>query len=237
MNGAFQCFVQVGLVHYQAGINVDRDRSSGPRRVFQTESEPAAHDIGAKFKTNAIFGITSNLIENSNTVSALEQDGTCEKASGVCADDDEVGSALFDLLNVGITTKRPKANQPANLSRGRGTAPGVLSTMGSGCGHAHDTSHGLALVGAFCAFYVFWFSDHLAMTARSGLPTQTQVIIGSVGIVVLLEASRRALRAEPSCAPSFFSRRSRLSTEASVADGRSAPALPETPRRAFLSPQ
>ena len=52
---------------------------------------------------------------------------------------------------------------------------------------------GLALVGAFCAFYVFWFSDHLAMTARSGLPTQTQVIIGSVGLLVLLEASRRAL--------------------------------------------
>ncbi|MGR3464402.1 TRAP transporter permease [Limimaricola sp.] len=52
---------------------------------------------------------------------------------------------------------------------------------------------GLALIGAFCAFYVFWFSDHLAMTARSGLPTQAQVIIGSVGLVVLLEASRRAL--------------------------------------------
>ncbi|WP_341211501.1 TRAP transporter permease [uncultured Limimaricola sp.] len=52
---------------------------------------------------------------------------------------------------------------------------------------------GLALIGAFCAFYVFWFSDTLAMTARSGLPTQAQVIIGSVGLVVLLEASRRAL--------------------------------------------
>ncbi|SDE81419.1 TRAP transporter permease [Limimaricola pyoseonensis] len=51
----------------------------------------------------------------------------------------------------------------------------------------------LALVAAFCCFYVFWFSDTLAMTARSGLPTTAQVVIGSVGLVVLLEASRRAL--------------------------------------------
>ncbi len=51
----------------------------------------------------------------------------------------------------------------------------------------------LALTAAFCAFYVFWFSDTLAVTARSGLPTPTQVVIGSVGLAVLLEASRRAL--------------------------------------------
>jgi TRAP-type uncharacterized transport system fused permease subunit len=40
----------------------------------------------------------------------------------------------------------------------------------------------LAAVGGGCAFYVFWFSDQLAMTARSGLPTETQVILGAVGI-------------------------------------------------------
>ncbi|MBT8456876.1 MAG: TRAP transporter permease [Alphaproteobacteria bacterium] len=51
----------------------------------------------------------------------------------------------------------------------------------------------LALTAAGTAFYIFWFSDTLAMTARSGLPTQTQVIIGAVGLVVLLEAARRAL--------------------------------------------
>ena len=51
----------------------------------------------------------------------------------------------------------------------------------------------MAAVGAGCAFYVFLFSRELAMTARSGLPTQTQIIIGAVGIVLLLEASRRAL--------------------------------------------
>ncbi len=45
----------------------------------------------------------------------------------------------------------------------------------------------------FCAFYIFWFSDVLALTARSGLPTETQVIIGAVGLFLLLEASRRAL--------------------------------------------
>lgn len=51
----------------------------------------------------------------------------------------------------------------------------------------------LALIGGACAAYVFLFSDTLALTARSGLPTQTQIIVGSVGIVVLLEAARRAL--------------------------------------------
>ena len=44
----------------------------------------------------------------------------------------------------------------------------------------------LIAIGGFCTFYVFWFSDVLALTARSGLPTQAQVIIGAVGIVVLL---------------------------------------------------
>ncbi|MEL6644174.1 MAG: TRAP transporter permease [Pseudomonadota bacterium] len=51
----------------------------------------------------------------------------------------------------------------------------------------------LALIGAGTCFYIFWFSDTLAMTARSGLPTQFQVILGAVGLVILLEASRRAL--------------------------------------------
>ncbi|PQO22325.1 C4-dicarboxylate ABC transporter [Rhodobacteraceae bacterium WD3A24] len=51
----------------------------------------------------------------------------------------------------------------------------------------------LALVGAGCAFYVFWFSRELSETARTGLPTRMQLIVGGVGIVVLLEASRRAL--------------------------------------------
>jgi len=51
----------------------------------------------------------------------------------------------------------------------------------------------LAIIGAGCALYIFWFSRELATTARSGLPTQSQIWVGAVGIVVLLEASRRAL--------------------------------------------
>ncbi|MFN4098249.1 MAG: TRAP transporter permease [Pararhodobacter sp.] len=51
----------------------------------------------------------------------------------------------------------------------------------------------LAIIGAGCALYIFWFSRELATTARSGLPTQFQIYVGAVGIVVLLEASRRAL--------------------------------------------
>lgn len=51
----------------------------------------------------------------------------------------------------------------------------------------------LAVVGAGCALYIFWFSRDLATTARSGLPTQTQIWVGAIGILVLLEASRRSL--------------------------------------------
>ncbi len=51
----------------------------------------------------------------------------------------------------------------------------------------------LALAAGGCAFYVFFFSEELALTARSGLPTQSQVIVGAIGLVCLLEASRRAL--------------------------------------------
>ena len=48
-------------------------------------------------------------------------------------------------------------------------------------------------MGGSCAFYVFLFSERLALTARSGLPTQAQVVIGVIGLLILLEASRRAL--------------------------------------------
>ena len=51
----------------------------------------------------------------------------------------------------------------------------------------------LALLGAGCAFYVFVFYRELAVTARSGLPLESQLIVGAIGLVILLEASRRAL--------------------------------------------
>ena len=51
----------------------------------------------------------------------------------------------------------------------------------------------LAAIGAGSALYVFWFSDTLAGTARSGLPTDSQIWVGAIGILVLLEASRRSL--------------------------------------------
>jgi len=51
----------------------------------------------------------------------------------------------------------------------------------------------LAILAGGTAFYVFLFSEDLALTARSGLPTQEQVIVGAIGMLCLLEASRRAL--------------------------------------------
>ena len=51
----------------------------------------------------------------------------------------------------------------------------------------------MAILASGCAFYVLWFSREISDTARAGLPTQTQIWVGLVGLVLLLEASRRAL--------------------------------------------
>ena len=50
---------------------------------------------------------------------------------------------------------------------------------------------GVALVGAFCAAYLFIFYDGLA--ERSGDPTTMDLVVGVIGLLVLLEATRRAL--------------------------------------------
>ena len=49
----------------------------------------------------------------------------------------------------------------------------------------------LALVGAFCGTYLFIFYDELA--ARSGAPIQIDLVVGVIGMLLLLEATRRAL--------------------------------------------
>lgn len=48
-----------------------------------------------------------------------------------------------------------------------------------------------ALVGAFCGTYLFIFYDELA--ARSGAPIQIDLVVGVIGMLLLLEATRRAL--------------------------------------------
>jgi len=49
----------------------------------------------------------------------------------------------------------------------------------------------LALVGAFCAGYLFWFYRELA--TRPGQPTDFDVASAAVGVLLLLEATRRVL--------------------------------------------
>jgi len=49
----------------------------------------------------------------------------------------------------------------------------------------------LALVGAFCAAYLFLFYNQLAL--RPGTPTTMDLVAGAVGVVVMLEATRRAM--------------------------------------------
>ena len=51
----------------------------------------------------------------------------------------------------------------------------------------------LGVAGAGCSLYVFYFSRELAVTARSGLPNEQQLVVGAIGVLLLLEASRRAL--------------------------------------------
>ena len=49
----------------------------------------------------------------------------------------------------------------------------------------------LAIVGAFCAAYIYIF--YIELSDRPGLPTQMDVVVSAVGIVFVLEATRRAL--------------------------------------------
>ncbi|HSK40605.1 MAG TPA: TRAP transporter permease, partial [Arenibaculum sp.] len=49
----------------------------------------------------------------------------------------------------------------------------------------------LALVGAFCAAYLFLFYEELAR--RPGQPTDADIVVAVVGMLLLLEATRRAL--------------------------------------------
>ncbi len=49
----------------------------------------------------------------------------------------------------------------------------------------------LAIVAAFCAAYLWLFADALAQ--RPGLPTTFDLVVSGIGLVVLLEATRRSL--------------------------------------------
>jgi len=49
----------------------------------------------------------------------------------------------------------------------------------------------MARVAAFCALYLFLF--HAQLSTRPGLPTQLDLIVSVVGMIMLLEATRRAL--------------------------------------------
>ena len=48
-----------------------------------------------------------------------------------------------------------------------------------------------ALIGAFCAAYLYLFYESLA--ERQGLPTTTDLVVAGAGLLLLLEATRRAL--------------------------------------------
>ncbi len=49
----------------------------------------------------------------------------------------------------------------------------------------------LGLIGAFCAGYLYIF--YVELSTRPGLPTQVDLIVSAVGLILLLEATRRAL--------------------------------------------
>ena len=49
----------------------------------------------------------------------------------------------------------------------------------------------LALIGAFCAAYLFLYYKELA--TRPGSPTRMDIVVGIVGVLIMLEATRRAM--------------------------------------------
>jgi len=51
----------------------------------------------------------------------------------------------------------------------------------------------LGIVGALCAGYAFYAYEALSNTGAQGLPTTLQLVMSGVGLLILLEAARRAL--------------------------------------------
>ena len=49
----------------------------------------------------------------------------------------------------------------------------------------------IGIVGALCASYLFY--AYAGVAARSGAPNQTDIVVGVIGLVLLLEAARRSL--------------------------------------------
>ena len=49
----------------------------------------------------------------------------------------------------------------------------------------------LALIGAFCAAYLFLFYKELA--TRPGSPTRIDIVVGITGVVIMLEADRKSV--------------------------------------------
>jgi len=49
----------------------------------------------------------------------------------------------------------------------------------------------IGLIGAFCAAYLYFFYE--ALSGRPGDPTQMDLIVAAIGLLILLEATRRAL--------------------------------------------
>ena len=81
-----------------------------------------------------------------------------------------------------------------------------------------------ALVGAFCAAYLFL--NYVALSDRSGAPTPFDMVVGVTGMLLLLEATRRALG--PRCSTARRSSGWRVSktpspTSAAIARMRTAP--------------
>ena len=67
----------------------------------------------------------------------------------------------------------------------------VLSINGTSRRRIPFADWALALYGAFCASYGFWF--YVELSARPGRPIEIDIIVAVTGLVVLLEATRRAL--------------------------------------------
>tara|TARA_R110002051_G_scaffold264088_1_gene323998 strand:- start:107 stop:2788 length:2682 start_codon:yes stop_codon:yes gene_type:complete len=59
-----------------------------------------------------------------------------------------------------------------------------------------------ALVGAFCAAYIY--IAYVQLSGRPGLPTTTDLVVAGIGMVMLLEATRRALGPPLMCVALIF---------------------------------
>ena len=110
-----------------------------------------------------------------------------------------IASPLPYIINMGVFSGREA--RPIHLGFGMFLAFLAYPALGSSPRHRVPLNDWLlAIVGTFCALYIFIFDSALAdsilgsrLSDRPGNPNSYDIVVATIGMIMLLEATRRAL--------------------------------------------